>query len=150
TRPRLVSILVKVLDTFDRVDRCFHWPGDDLDPPGPRGVEKLVLPLDQDRKIVEWLSRIRGWDPQAGNTLEASPIFRPTATAMGRQALDAAQPEQSLPNLVVTDLERLAVNLLGDLNLEGTHLIGGAEFAIELEEAPVEGRTEHMVLQPPL
>jgi hypothetical protein len=60
---------VKALDVFDWVDGCSHWPGDDLDLPGARGVEKLLLPLDQDRKIVEWLSHIRGWEPQAVKTL---------------------------------------------------------------------------------
>src|SRR5262245_43373398 len=69
---------------------------------------------------------------------------------MGRQTLDAAQPEQPLANLVVAELKRLAGSVGGDLSLEGAHPIRGAELAVDLKEAPVEGRTEHMVLQPRL
>src|SRR5262249_43228109 len=69
---------------------------------------------------------------------------------MGRETLDVAQPGQPLANLIVTDLKRLAGNLVRDLNLEGTHPVRGAEFAVDFKEAPVEGRTEHMVLQPRL
>src|SRR5262245_7674290 len=64
-RPWRVAVLVKALDVFDWVDRCPDWPGDDLDLPGARGLEKLLLPLDQDWKIVKRLSHVRGWETQA-------------------------------------------------------------------------------------
>src|SRR5262245_38307566 len=150
TRPWRVAVLVKARDVFDWVDRCRDWPGDDLDLPGARGLEELLLPLDQDRKRVNRRSLVRGRDVQAVKIPCGLAKFCATQAAIGRKTLDAAQPEQPLANLVVAELKRLAGNRVGDLSLEGAHPIRGAELAVDLKEAPVEGRTEHMVLQPRL